>query len=74
MSLAIDQKLEISILDKICFKARNGFSKIFIPIIVVKMKLRATTKKFTVDSAVQFPTKSILRPTVLTETTRQRGS
>ena len=38
MSLAIDQKLKISILEKICFKARNGFSKMFIPIIVVKMK------------------------------------
>ena len=26
------------------------------------------------DSAIQFPTKSILRPMILTETTRQRGS
>ena len=31
-------------------------------------------KKYAVDSAIQFPTKSILRPKVFTETTRQRQS
>ena len=38
------------------------------------MKLRMKTKKYAVDTARQFSTKSILLPMVLTETTRQRES
>ena len=35
--------------NKIVFKAWNGFPRIFIPIIAVKMKLRIKTKKYVAD-------------------------
>ena len=56
--------------------SRQGifFSKIQIFIKCVKMKLRSSMKKYAVDSAIHFLTKSSLRPTVFTETTRQRWS
>ena len=60
--------------NKISLKARNVFQKLLIAMKGVKMKLRIIMKKYTVDSAVQFPKKSILRPKVFIGTTRQRGS
>ena len=58
------------------FVSRQGifFSKIQILIKCVKIKLRSTMKKYAVDSAIHFLTKASLRPTVFTETTRQRWS
>ena len=38
------------------------------------MKSRIITKKYPVDLAIQFSTKSILRSMVVTETTRQSES
>ena len=38
------------------------------------MKLRIMKKKIEVDPAIQFCTKSILRPMLIAGTTRQRGS
>ena len=37
------------------------------------MKLSVITKKYLVDLLIQFLSKSILRPIILTETIRQRG-
>ena len=50
------------------------FSKIWISIISELVKLRTLTKKHLDDSAIQFPTKSILRHMVFTETIRQHES
>ena len=41
------------------FKGHGFFSKILIPIKSVKIKYRTITGRFVVDSALQFPTKSI---------------
>ena len=46
-------------------QGKNFFSKILISKIGVKMKLRIMIKNYAVDSVIQFPTKSILRPIVL---------
>ena len=56
------------------FQGKEFFSKIQILIKCVKMTLSSTMKKYAVDAAIHFLTKSTLRPTVLTETTRQRWS
>ena len=45
-----------------------------IPIIGIKMKLKIITKKYWVNSALQFPTKSIIQPMVFKQTVRHRGS
>ena len=67
------EKLEIG------FRGRFFYSKEFFPKILiskncVKMKLRLKTKKYAVDSEIEFPTKSNFRDSVSTETTRERGS
>ena len=50
------------------------FSRNFVSIIGVKMKLRIERKKYAVDSEIEFPKKSILRTMIITETTRQLES
>lgn len=42
--------------------------------LITKIELRIIIKKYEVDTAIQFPTKSILPPMVFTKTNRQRGS
>ena len=46
---------------KIFFQARDCYSKIFIIIKGVKMKLRIITRKYAFDTAIHSATKSILR-------------
>ena len=54
------------------FKPTNCFLKILILIKSVKMKLRIITKKYAINLGIPSPTKSILWPMFLTETTRRR--
>ena len=53
------------------FFGEQFFSKIWISIFGIKMKL-STIKKYAKDSVIKFPTKSLLRSIVFTETIRQR--
>ena len=68
------EKLEIGLLRKKFFKAKNYCSKNLISIRGVEMKLRIIMKKYEVDSAIKFLKKWILRPLVITGTIRQRWS
>ena len=56
------------------FHGKEFFSKILISKNSVKMKLSLKTKKYAVESEIEFPTKSNFRDSVSTKTTRERGS
>lgn len=53
-----------SAFEKKFFKARKYFSKILISIIIVKIKFTIRTRKYTIDLATLYTTRSILRPMV----------
>ena len=65
------KKLEIELREQNYFQDNHFFFKILISICRVNVKLRIKTKKYADDSAIQFPTKSILRRLTFTETIRQ---
>ena len=62
------EKFKIDLREQISFKVKNCFTNCF------KMSLKIITKKYIVESAILFFTKSIIQPRTSTETIRQYGS
>ena len=66
------EKWRSAVENNLFFEARKYFLKLLPSIKDVKMNMRMRTKKYAVDSAIEFFTKLILLAKVFTETTRQR--